>query len=201
MNSERCARLLSANILPTRTHWPASRAGTTPKALRFARMVSNSLSMVTITNAGIRFAKQIEWVCRRCCLHHSLPDLAGLDKLLEANPALQLPDPLTCPDRQSPSAVGYMVIVNRTLPDGDLRLARDLKVGSLTWDLRAGRQSYSESRNAAQVRQGVKRSPWFGQANAYKASLLADILCSALNVARFTREATAALARSVSTGT
>lgn len=142
-----------------------------------------------------------KWVCRRRCASCTHPDLAGLDKLLAANPALHLPDPLTCPHRQSPSAAGYLVIVNRTLPDGDMRLARDLKVGSPTWDLRAGRQSYAESRNASQARQGVKRSPWFGQANAYKASLLADILCSALNVARFTREATAAAARSVSAGT
>ena len=62
-------------------------------------------------------------------------------------------------------------------------------------------RSYVESRNADEARHGVKRSPWFGQANAYKASILTDLLSSALNVARFTREATAALAHAISTGT
>ena len=57
-----------------------------------------------------------------------------------------------------------------------------------------------QSRNAAQARRGVKRSPWFGQANAAKASILADILTCALNVARFVREATQA-PTSVSAGT
>jgi hypothetical protein len=35
----------------------------------------------------------------------------------------------------------------------------------------------------------MKRSPWFGRANSAKASILADILTSALTVARFVREA------------
>jgi hypothetical protein len=94
-----------------------------------------------------------------------------------------------------------LVTVGLALPDGNIRLARDLRVGSPSWDLRLGRLSYAESRNACQARRGVKRSPWFGLANAAKASLLADILTCALNVARFVREATQAAARSSSTGT
>lgn len=64
-----------------------------------------------------------------------------------------------------------------------------------------GRLSYAESRNANQARRGLKRSPWYGRANSAKASTLGDILTSALNVARFVREATQAAARSVSAGT
>lgn len=82
-----------------------------------------------------------------------------------------------------------------------IRLARDLGVESPTWKLRIGRQSYSESRNACQARRGVKRSPWFGRANSAKASIIADILTCALNVARFAREATQAGPQQVSTGT
>jgi hypothetical protein len=67
--------------------------------------------------------------------------------------------------------------------------------------LRTGRRSYAESRNADQARYGVKRSPWFGRANSAKASLLVDILTSALNVARFVREATLATFAVVSPGT
>ena len=145
--------------------------------------------------------RDTKWLCHKVCLHQSQPDLSGLDKLLKANPSLQLPNPATCPHRQAQSEAAYTVIVNLSLPDGDIRLARDLKVGSPTWNLRRGRQSYAESRNAGQARRGVKHSPWFGQSGANKASLLADILASTLNVARFTREATTAVAHSVSAGT
>jgi len=67
--------------------------------------------------------------------------------------------------------------------------------------LRTGRRSYAESRNADQARRGVKRSPWFGRANSTKASLLADILTSALTVARFVREASHATTATVLAGT
>jgi hypothetical protein len=46
----------------------------------------------------------------------------------------------------------------------------------------------------------VKRSPWFGRSNSAKASILADILTSALAVARFVREATHATFAAVSAG-
>ena len=82
-----------------------------------------------------------------------------------------------------------------TLPDGNIRLARDLKVDSPTWLLRQGRQRYAESRNANQTRHGLKRSPWYGLANSAKAQYLGDILTLATNVARFVREATTAAER------
>jgi len=47
----------------------------------------------------------------------------------------------------------------------------------------------------------VKRSPWYGKANSAKASILADILTSSLNVARFVREATCAAAPFLSADT
>jgi len=125
-----------------------------------------------------------KWVCRQRCTHRSQPDL-------ELPPNLTA-DPSTCPFRSSDSASGFLVTVNRSLPDGDIRLARDLDPTSTTWQLRAGRQSYSESRNAGQARYGVKRSPGFGLTTAYQASILTDILSSLLNLARFTREASLA---------
>jgi len=86
----------------------------------------------------------------------------------------------------------FLVTVNRSLPDGDIRLARDLDPTSNTWQLRAGRKSYSESRNAHQARFGVKHAPAFGLPNAFKASILTDILTTLLNLPRFTREASLA---------
>jgi hypothetical protein len=74
-----------------------------------------------------------------------------------------------------------MVTVDLAFPNVDIRLARDLKVGSPTWELRMNRQSYPESRNACQARRGVKCSPWFGRAGSAKASIIAGTLTCALN--------------------
>ena len=151
------------------------------------------------------------WVCHQRCVHHPTPDLVvpargdpPPDSAREAGPvppgaeARTTPANSTasqCPYRDPTHPLGYVVVVNTTLPDGNIRLARDLKVGSPSWELRLGRQSYAESRNAQQARLQLKRSPWYGQANSAKASLLGDVLTCALNVARFVREATQAASR------
>lgn len=130
-----------------------------------------------------------KWVCNQRCLHRSTPDI-----IVPTPPGCDPPanTAVTCPYRDSAYPRGYLVVVNTTLPDGNVRLARDLKVDSPTWKLRIGRQSYAESRNAQQTRLQLKRSPWYGQANSAKASLLGDVLTCTLNVARFVREATQA---------
>lgn len=134
-----------------------------------------------------------KWLCRQRCRRHSLPDVA---------PDLANPSAIAnCPYRQTNRPRGFLVRVGAKLPDGSLRLARDLKVGSPSWNLRQGRLSYAESRNANQQRRGLKRSPWFGLANSAKANYLGDILTNLLNVARFVREATCLPACSVTAGT
>jgi hypothetical protein len=105
-----------------------------------------------------------------------------------------------CPYRDPAHPLGCVVRVGLTLPDGSIRLARDLPVTSPSYLLRQGRQSYAESRNASQERHHLKRSPWFGLPNSAKAACLGDILILAGNVARFVREATLAHARTVTTG-
>ena len=127
-----------------------------------------------------------KWLCRQVCYHQLQPDVA-----LPTATA----DPQACPYRTPPGSLGFLVRVGLTLPDGNIRLARDLKVDSPTWLLRQGRQSYAESRNANQTRHGLKRSPWYGLANSAKAQYLGDILTLATNVARFVREATTAAER------
>lgn len=127
-----------------------------------------------------------KWLCRQVCYHQLKPDL-GLPTMAA--------DPQTCPYRTPHGALGFLVRVGLTLPDGNIRLARDLKVDSPTWTLRQGRQSYAESRNANQTRRGLKRSPWYGLANSAKAQYLSDTLTLATTVARFVREATTAADR------
>jgi hypothetical protein len=137
-----------------------------------------------------------KWVCRQRCVPHPQPDLLPDNWADEHRAALAL-----CPYRDSAHPLGYTTIVNAALPlDHDVRLARDFKVGSPTWNLRIGRLSYAESRNANQTRRNLKRSPWFGLADSAKAQYLGDILSCALNVARFVREATLAAEHSAATG-
>jgi len=133
------------------------------------------------------------------CLRHPLPDILVGDPPSDPETILALAS-TDCPYRLPEHPRGRTVVVNRALPDDDVRLARDLKVGSPSWKLRVGRLSYAESRNADQTRRGVERSPWHGKPNTAKASILADILTSACNLARFVREATSSTASSVSTG-
>jgi hypothetical protein len=127
-----------------------------------------------------------KWLCRQVCSHQRQPDVAWPT----ANP-----DPQACPYRTPQGGRGFLVRVGLALPDGNIRLARDLKVDSPSWTLRQGRQSYAESRNANQTRRGLKRSPWYGLANSAKAQCLGDMLTLATNVARFIREATTAADR------
>ena len=133
-----------------------------------------------------------KWLCRQRCRRQSQPDVAP-----DLADFVAIVD---CPYRDNSRPLGFLVRVGRTLPDGSLRLARDLKVDSPSWSLRQGRLSYAESRNANQQRRGLKRSPWFGLANSAKATYLGDILTNLLNVARFVRQATCAPARSITAG-
>ena len=123
------------------------------------------------------------WVCRQRCCHQLHPDV---------QPDGHDPDTRACPFRDPAHPLGYTCRIGRKLPDGNLRLARDFKLDSPSWQLRIGRQSYAESRNANQARRHLTRSPWFGLDNSAKANYLGDILTNALNLVRFVREATAA---------
>ena len=93
-----------------------------------------------------------KWVCRLKCTHQPDPDIPGAAPTISRS---------TCPFANADHPLGFSLSTALTLPDGSLRLARDLQVGSETWQLRMGRQSYAESRNATQARRHLKRSPSF----------------------------------------
>ena len=147
-----------------------------------------------------------KWVCRQLCRRQLRPDIvppsppAGLPPA-DAAPPAQDPTIADCPYRDPAQPLGQVLRLGRTLPDGSVRLARDLPVASPSYALRQGRQSYAESRNANQHRRHLQRSPWFGLPNSAKAACLGDILTLALNPARFVREATTAQPRSITAGT
>jgi hypothetical protein len=143
---------------------------------------------------GHDYQRQVtKWVCRLKCAHQATPDIT-----LPQSPTL--PDPplrSACPYHDPAHPLGYVVSVGFALPKdapngGQVRLARDLPVDSDTWKLRLGRQSYAESRNAAQARRDLKRAPFFGLPNAHKATLIGDTLALLCNLSRFVREASLA---------
>jgi len=140
-----------------------------------------------------------KWVCRQRCQRQLQPDVIP-PTLGTAPPPSQNLCGNDCPYRDPDHPLGHVVRLGRTLPDGSLRLARDLPVDAPSYALRQGRQSYAESRNANQKRRHLQRSPWFGLPNSAKAACLGDILTTALHVARFVREATTAVTRSVTAG-
>lgn len=129
-----------------------------------------------------------KWVCRRRCLRHPTPDIVAGP---EPSPAA-LPLREVCPYAKTPTTLGFLLRTALSLPDGTIRLARDLRVDSPSWKIRYGRQSNAESRNAQQAHFRLKRSPWYGQDNGAKATYLGDILTNLLNVVRFVREANTA---------
>ena len=142
-----------------------------------------------------------KWACRQRCRRQLRPDIRPPNAQPEpAEPARPDPAISACPYRDPTQPVGRVIRVGLTLPDGSIRLARDLPVASPSYALRQGRQSYADSRNAGQARRHLKRSPWYGLPNSAKATCLGDILILAGNVARFVREATLAHARTVATG-
>ena len=121
-----------------------------------------------------------KWVCRLKCTHQPDPDIPGAPAHVSRS---------TCPFRDGEHSLGYSLSTALTLPDGSLRLARDLPVGSETWQLRIARQSYAESRNATQARRQLKRSRSFGLSNTAKSILLSDTLSLAFNLTRLIFEA------------
>ena len=121
-----------------------------------------------------------KWVCRLKCTHQPDPDIPGVASAISRS---------TCPFAHPDHPLGFSLTTALTLPDGSIRLARDLQVGSETWQLRIGRQSYAESRNATQTRRHLKRSPSFGLSNTAKAMLLSDTLSLAFNLTRLIFEA------------
>jgi hypothetical protein len=125
-----------------------------------------------------------KWACRQRCLHQSQADI-------QLSPQTQTPHS-ACPFTDPARPLGTSITIGLSLPDGSIRLARDMQVGSDTWKLRIGRQSYSECRNAAQAHRHLKRSPWFGLINSSKATTMGDTLSLLLNLARFVQEASSA---------
>lgn len=123
-----------------------------------------------------------KYVCRQRCAKEPL-------RQGEAICAVQ-----GCPFLDSQS-LGFTVNVGRTLPDGSVRLARDIPYGTDEWDERYGRRNISESRNGQMEGMGLKRMRSYGTERDTKEVQVGDFIINLRTLGRLVREATKPIAR------
>jgi hypothetical protein len=124
--------------------------------------------------------RRTKWCCRKVCL---TPQPEGT----ETQPRPPVP---ACPYQISEHKVGQVVNVGRTLPDGSVRLAREVAYGSEIWKQRYGRRNLSESRNGSFEHMGLKRMQSFGLTAGRKENAVADFLANLHTLGRLVQEAT-----------
>jgi hypothetical protein len=108
------------------------------------------------------------------------------EKVCDKDAKRPLPD---CPYLAAEHKHGQVVNVGRTLPDGSVRLAREVPYGSDIWDKRYGRRNLSESRNGLLQGMGLKRLPSFGLSRAHREVALGDLLENLHTLSRLVQEA------------
>ena len=116
--------------------------------------------------------RRTKWCCGHACQH---------------DPRRPAPD---CPFATAEHPHGQIVNVGRTLPDGSLRLAREVPYGSATWKARYGRRNLSESRNASLEGMGLTRLSTSGLAHGRQEIAIADFLENLRTLGRLVQEAT-----------
>lgn len=124
--------------------------------------------------------RRAKYVCAQACRREPLTP-AGPIAPVDGCPYL---------DREHPA--GFVVNVGKTLPDGSLRLAREIPYGSAAWKARYGRRNLSESRNAQIAAVALKVLPSSGQDHGAREIQLADFLINLRTLGRLVREASAA---------
>jgi len=135
-----------------------------------------------VFNGFDRTRQRSKWLCQKACLKN-------------AAPKLQLPDvtypPPDCPYLERHH--GRVVNLGARFPDGSIRLARDIPVGSPTWKryYHRGRNAV-EGRNATFEAWGFKRMPVYGLPRVTAILFLADVLNNLSTMARLIRQATLA---------
>ena len=135
-----------------------------------------------VSNGYDPHRQRTKWVCQKACLKNTPPKA-------------QLPDvtypPPDCPYQLSDHPHGRIFNLARHFPDGSMRLARDLPVGSPSW-----KRIYHRGRNAVEARNatfedwGLKRLPVYGLPRVTAFLFLADVLNNLTTMARLIREAT-----------
>lgn len=124
--------------------------------------------------------RRTKWCCQKGCRKDS-----------------QRPAP-DCPYLSPAHRHGQVVNVGRRLPDGTVRLAREVAYGSRRWKKRygsaelaeVGRRNLSESRNGSMEGMGFKRLPSFGLRHGGKEVAIGDFVNNLRTLGRLVQEAT-----------
>jgi len=116
--------------------------------------------------------RRTKWCCGKAC---------------RKDPKQPVPD---CPYLDRKHRHGQVVNVARTLPDGCLRLAREIPYDSEIWKKRYGRRNLSESRNGLLQGMGLKRLSSYGLSHAHRDVALGDLLENLRTLSRLVGEAT-----------
>jgi len=122
--------------------------------------------------------RRTKWFCHQVCLR---PQGEGTEPQ---------PPPPECPYQTAQHPYGQLVNVGRTLPDGSVRLAREVPYGSQTWKQRYARRNLSESRNGSVEHLGLKRMHSFGLTHGRQENAIADCLNNLRTLGRLVHEAT-----------
>jgi hypothetical protein len=128
--------------------------------------------------------QRTKWICQKACLKNTQPKAQLSD--------VTYPPP-DCPYQQTEHPHGRIFNLARHFPDGSMRLARDLPVGSPSW-----KRIYHRSRNAVEARNatfedwGLKRLPVYGLPRVTAFLFLADVLNNLTTMTRLIRQATLA---------
>ena len=122
--------------------------------------------------------RRAKYVCAQACGREPPPAGGPLQPVADC--------PYLDPDRPA----GFVVNVGRTLPDGSLRLAREVPYGSPAWQARYGRRNLSESRNGQLEGLGLKRMPSYGLTRNQKEVQIADFVLNLRTLGRLVRQAT-----------
>jgi hypothetical protein len=135
-----------------------------------------------VANGYDRSQRRSKWLCQKTCLKNTPPKLQL--------PHVDYPPP-DCPYQAAQHPHGRIVNLAKAFPDGSLRLARDLPVGSRSWKCAYHRgRNAVESRNATFEAWGFKRLPVYGLPRVTALVFLADLLNNLTTMARLIREAT-----------
>jgi hypothetical protein len=124
--------------------------------------------------------RRTKWCCHKVCL---TPQTNAAD----SHPRPPAPE---CPYQTSQHKLGQVVNVGRILPDGSVRLAREVPYDSQLWKQRYGRRNLSESRNGSVEHLGLKRMDSFGLTCGRKENAIVDFLGNLHTLGRLVQEAT-----------
>lgn len=129
------------------------------------------------SNGYDRQRRRATWVCSQACRREPRREGEAVSPV-EGCPYLDPSHPL-----------GQVQHVGLAFPNGSVRLAREIPLGSQAWKARYGRRNLSESRNAQLEGLHLKRMRSFGLERCRKDTRLADFLLNLHTLGRLVREA------------